>query len=74
MVTYEQIKPFIEQFIQERRERPGSTWSAGDRDWAVATGLFEGSDTGFMWQDSITREQNAAVMHRLYNAIKSELK
>ena len=74
MVTYEQIKPFIEQFIQERRERPGSTWSTGDRDWAVATGLFEGSDTGFMWQDSITREQNAAVMHRLYNAIKSELK
>lgn len=74
MITYEQIKPFIEQYIQERREKPGSSWSMSDRDWSVAAGLFEGSDTGYMWQDSITREQSAAVMHRLYNVLKSELK
>lgn len=72
MVTYEQIKPFIEQYIQERRAKPGSSWSVNERNWAVGAGLYEGSDTGYMWQDSISREQNAAVAMRGYNYTMGE--
>ena len=72
MVTYEQIKPFIEQYIQDRRAKPGSSWSVNERNWAVGAGLYEGSDTGMMWQDSISREQSAAVAMRHYNYAMGE--
>ena len=46
-------------------------WSKEDRQWAIDNGLFEGSGTlpngepNYMWADLLTREQAAALFHRL---------
>ena len=56
----------MHQYKGELREKPGSNWSQEDRDWAVANGIVRGDDNDrYMWQDSVTREQMAAMMHRL---------
>lgn len=49
----------------------GSPWSAADRAWAVENGLFQGDSTGsFRWQDAVTREELAAVLHRYASLTK----
>lgn len=49
----------------------GSAWSAADREWAVANGLFTGDGTGnYHWREAVTREELAAVLHRYASLAK----
>ena len=63
-VTYDEWKSFMEQYRAELQAEEGSSWSADDREWAVSAGLFQGSDSGYLWKDFLTREQAAALFHR----------
>lgn len=68
-MTYEQWKEFMQQYKEELREKPGSNWSKADRDWATENGIVQGDENDrFMWQDFVSREQMAAMMHRLDEA------
>ncbi len=65
MLTYEQFKEYLNRYRKEVQSKPGSGWSEADRNWAVQNGLFQGgSDEALMWQDTLTREQAAALFHR----------
>lgn len=65
-MSYEQWKEYMKKYREELREKPGSEWSKDDRDWAVANGIVQGDDNDRnMWQDFVSREQMAAMMHRL---------
>ena len=65
-MSYEQWKEYMKKYREELREKPGSEWSKADRDWAVANGIVQGDDNDRnMWQDFVSREQMAAMMHRL---------
>ena len=65
IVTYEEFKAFMEQYLTEVQQRDGSSWSQSARDWAVDKGLFEGDQNGnYMWQSNMTREQFATVLER----------
>ena len=66
MITQEQFNAMMDKWVAARAQRPGSTWSAEDRQWAIDNGIFQGDENGDMsWQSYITREQVAAVLHRL---------
>lgn len=68
MLTYEQFEEYMNRYIKEQREKPGSTWSKEARDWAVNSGLFAGDENGnLMWKSNITREQMATLMMRMMN-------
>ena len=65
-MSYEQWKEYMKKYREELREKPGSEWSKDDRDWAVSNGIVQGDDNDRnMWQDFVSREQMAAMMHRL---------
>ncbi|MEG1109009.1 MAG: S-layer homology domain-containing protein, partial [Oscillospiraceae bacterium] len=49
----------------EDKDEP-SYWAAPDCAWAVENGLFKGDGNGnFRWHDTVTREELAALLHRL---------
>ncbi len=66
MLTYDQFKEYMTRYEAERRALPGSeSWGETDRAWAVEKGIFQGDGKGnMMWQDYLTREQAAALLHR----------
>lgn len=66
-MSYEQWKEYMEKYREELREKDGSNWSAEDRDWAIANGIVQGDEHDrYMWQDFVSREQMATMMHRLH--------
>lgn len=66
-MTLERFAELMDEYRKQLQQEDGSSWSQSDRDWAVSTGLIEGSDTGYNWKDFMTREQFATVMHRYDN-------
>ena len=66
-MTLERFAELMDEYRKRLQQEDGSSWSQSDRDWAVSTGLIEGSDTGYNWKDFMTREQFATVMHRYDN-------
>ena len=69
-MNVDELKDLIRQTVQEMQAetaaKPGSDWSQADRDWAIENGIFQGDEHGDMhWQAPITREQVAAVLHRV---------
>lgn len=67
-MSYEAFKEYMDRYVKEQREKPGSTWSQEARDWAVNSGLFAGDENGnLMWKSNITREQMATVLMRMMN-------
>lgn len=66
VVTYAEFKKFMDQYNAEVQAEAGAGWSKTDRDWAVKEGLFKGDKDGrFMWGSPVTREQLAAILHRM---------
>ena len=64
-MTYEQFCDYMAQYRKDLQARDGSDWSQADREWAVTSGLIQGGADGtIMWQDFLTREQFATVLHR----------
>jgi len=69
-MNMDELKDLIRKTVQEMQAetaaKPGSDWSQADRDWAIENGIFQGDEHGDMhWQAPITREQVAAVLHRV---------
>lgn len=53
----------------------GSDWSTEGRAWAIASGIIRGRGNAdgrvdFAWQDSVTREEMAVMLQRLYEMMK----
>ena len=48
-----------------RKKASCSPWAEADCRWAVEKGLFRGDGDGFRWNAAVTREELAAVLHRL---------
>lgn len=66
VVTYEQFKKFMDQYNAEVEKKSGSSWFKADTEWAKSKGLFNGNTRGeYMWESPVTREQLAAILHRL---------
>lgn len=52
--------------VEAVKKSEPSAWAKEDCEWAVSKGIFKGDDTGDMkWQDPVTREQLAIIIHRL---------
>ena len=66
VVTYADFKKFMDQYNTEKQNEAAASWSKADRDWAVQKGLFKGDKDGkLMWEAPVTREQLAAILHRM---------
>ena len=67
----EMFKKAMSDYQASLRDNDAGSWSKADREWAVANGLFQGNgetvdgQPNMMWASPITREQLAAVLHRL---------
>lgn len=66
----EQFKILFQELRAGLQDNDCGTWSAEARQWAVASGLIAGNgavvngEPNYMWQDFMTREQCATVLHR----------
>lgn len=62
-------------YLKKLQDNDAGDWSAADREWGIASGLFNGSGTlpngepNYMWQMWTTREQLAALLHRFKQGI-----
>ena len=79
-MSYEQFKQYMSQYRKELQDNDSGSWSKENRQWAIASGLTAGNGTtvegepNMMWEDFLTREQNATVSKRLYDLIMAEVK
>lgn len=70
-MTYDDFKSYMTQYRKELQDNDAGSWSKDDREWAINNGLMVGSGTtssgepNYMWADFLTREQAAALFHRL---------
>ena len=65
IVTYDEFKAFMGQYLTEVQQKEGSSWSEEARTWAEDNGFIQGDQNGnCMWQSSLTREQFAQVLKR----------
>ena len=79
IVTEAQFEQMYLAMRKKLQDNDASEWSAADRQWAIDNGIINGSgktETGepnYMWQDTVTREQMAALLHRVSDYIVSEV-
>lgn len=60
-----QFKALWQQMRQELQDNDSSPYSEEARKWAVEKGLITGGgQTGYMWEDMMTREQMVTVLYR----------
>jgi N-acetylmuramoyl-L-alanine amidase CwlA len=62
-----EFKKLFNQMRQELRDNDAGAWSKEARDWAVSTGLVQGTGDGKFngaWEDLLTREQLVTVLYR----------
>lgn len=62
-----EFKKLFNQMRQELRTNNAGAWSKEARDWAISTGLVQGTnDSEFngAWEDLLTREQLVTVLYR----------
>lgn len=66
----------MDSYRRSLKDNDSGTWSASDRDWVVQNQLIKGSsklpdgNPNYMWEDFLTREQSAAIFHRMYTLIE----
>ena len=64
---------FKELWTEMRRElqdNDSSAWSGEAREWAVNSGLIQGSgNDNYMWEDMLTREQMVTLLFRFAQLI-----
>ena len=75
------VKRFKELWNEMRKDlqdNEAGQWSKEAREWAVASGLIQGSGTtkegepNAMWEDLLTREQLVTVLYRFYQIMESK--
>lgn len=79
-MSYEQWKEYMDQYRDELRDNDCSAYSQEAREFVIDKGIMVGGGTGadgqpnYMWEDLLTREQEAVVGKRLYDVILSDVK
>jgi hypothetical protein len=66
-VELAEFKKLFNQMRQELRDNDAGAWSKEARDWAVSSGLVQGTSDGKFngaWEDPLTREQLVTVLYR----------
>lgn len=69
-MTLDKFKELMKEYRKELQDNDCGAWSKDAREWAVTTGLVNGMGTGkdgaplYGWEDSLTREQMAVLLHR----------
>lgn len=66
------FKKLFNEMRQELRDNDAGSWSKEAREWAVSTGLVQGSSEGQFngaWEDFLTREQLITVLYRFAQLI-----
>lgn len=71
-VRFVKLYPRAEEVVLQGDPTPvqpaieGSPWFADDIRWALEAGLFKGDGDGsYRWNDSLSRQEAAALLHRL---------
>lgn len=65
-MTQEKFNELASNYFKQLAAKEGSAWSSADRNWGISKGLFNGDNKGnYSWRNYVTREQLAAVLHRL---------
>ena len=65
-MTQEQFNKMMETYLAERAKQEPGSWSADDRKWAESNGIIQGNADGAKrYKSFITREEVAAMLHRL---------
>ena len=77
-ITQEQFANLMGEYLSGLALQPGSGWSAEDRKWAIDEGIVKGvgdldgdGEMDFSWLSGCTREELAAIIHRLYDKLKA---
>ena len=77
-MTVARFKELWTEMRKEIQDNDAGQWSKEAREWAVASGLIQGSGTtkegepNAMWEDLLTREQLVTVLYRFYQIMESE--
>ena len=75
------VKRFTELWNEMRKDlkdNDAGQWSQEARDWAISSGLIQGSgttkegDPNAMWEDLLTREQLVTVLYRFYQIMNNQ--
>lgn len=71
MLSFDQFKNYMTQYRQELQAKPVSDWAKEDVQWAVDNGIIQGNgENNLMPQDLLTREQAAALFHRVADMLQ----
>lgn len=64
-VTKEKFRELWLAMRADLQDNDASNWSTEAREWAVSTGIVQGSgNDNYMWEDVLTREQMAVMLYR----------
>lgn len=64
-MTKEKFRELWFEMRADLQDNDASNWSAEAREWAVSTGIVQGSGgDNYMWEDVLTREQMAVMLYR----------
>ena len=69
----EKFRTAMSNYQASLRDNDAGSWSAEDREWAVANGIIQGNgetidgEPNYMWASPVSREQLAAVIRRAVN-------
>lgn len=75
-MTLERFTELWAEMRKNLKDNDSGAWSKEAREWAISTGLIQGSGTtkdgqpNAMWEDVLTREQLVTVLYRFYQIIK----
>ena len=59
------FKELWREMRKDLQDNDSGQWSAEAREWAVSSGLIQGSGgDNYMWEDLLTREQMVTLLYR----------
>ena len=65
MMDVSRFKELWREMRKELQDNDSSEYSASAREWAVSSGLIQGSgNSNYMWEDILTREQMVTILYR----------
>lgn len=69
---YTKFEHAMDVYRKKLQDNDANDWSIAARDWAINSAIVKGDapdingNINYMWEDFLTREQAAIMMHRLY--------
>lgn len=68
----------MKNYRESLQDNEAGPWSDADRSWAIDNQIIKGGtplpdgNPNYMWEDFLTREQAAALLHRLYEMLEKQ--